>query len=94
MYIQDIESTHEYTTKGTYFLITTKTDYKKATIEAKDTLQYVYPNRKVNKHSLFQSTKCQPSGRPPSPRFEPPPPPPPPIIQRVSHTLYLFLITN
>ena len=46
MYIQDIESTHESKTKGKYFLITTKTDDKKATIEVKDMLQYVYPNQK------------------------------------------------
>ena len=46
MYLQDIESTHESRTKGKYFLITTKSDYKKAIIEAKYTLQYVYPNRK------------------------------------------------
>ena len=45
MYIQDIESTHESTTKGNYFLNITKIDYKKATIEAKDMLKYVYPNR-------------------------------------------------
>ena len=48
MYIQDIEITHESTKKGKYFIITTKTDYKKATIEAKDILKYVYPNRKSN----------------------------------------------
>ena len=45
MYIQDIEFTYESTTKGKYFLITTKTDYKKASIEAKDMLKYIYPNR-------------------------------------------------
>ena len=44
MYIQDIELTHKSTTKGKYFLINTKTDYKKATIEAKNILKYVYPN--------------------------------------------------
>ena len=48
MYIQDIELTHESTTKGKYFLITTKLDYKKASIEAKDTINYVYPNRATN----------------------------------------------
>ena len=48
MYIQDIESTYESTTKGKYFLITTKTDNKKTSIEAKDMLQYVYPNRATN----------------------------------------------
>ena len=45
MHIQDIELTHESTTKGTYVLITTNTDYKKATIEAKYMLKYLYPNR-------------------------------------------------
>ena len=29
LYIQDIEQTHESILKGKYFLITTKTDYKK-----------------------------------------------------------------
>ena len=48
MYIQDIEVTHESTTKGKYFLITTKSDYKKASIEAKDMLNYIYPNRVTN----------------------------------------------
>ena len=55
MFIQDIESTHESTTKGKYFLITTKTDYKQATKEAKDMLKYVYPNRKTtDNHYLSQ----------------------------------------
>ena len=45
MHIQDIELTHESTTNGTYVLITTNTDYKKATIEAKYMLKYLYPNR-------------------------------------------------
>ena len=48
MYIQDIESTYESTTKGKYVLITTKADYKKASIEAKDMLKHVYPNRPTN----------------------------------------------
>ena len=33
-YIQDIEDTYESTTKGKYFLITTKTEYRKALTEA------------------------------------------------------------
>ena len=48
MYIQDIELTHESTTKGKYFLITTKLDYKKASIEAKDMINYICPNRATN----------------------------------------------
>ena len=48
MYIQEIELTHESATKGKYILITTKTDYKKATIEVKDIFKYVYPNCKSN----------------------------------------------
>ena len=48
MYIQGIEVTHGSTTKGKYFLITTKSDYKKASIEAKDMLNYIYPNRVTN----------------------------------------------
>ena len=46
MYIQGIELTHKSTTNGKYFLITTKTNYKKVTIKAKDMLKYDYPNRK------------------------------------------------
>ena len=48
MYIQDIESTYESTTKGKYFLITAKTDYTKASIEAKGMLKYFYANRATN----------------------------------------------
>ena len=48
MYIQEIEVTHESTTKGNYFLITTKSDYNKASIEAKDMINYTYPNRATN----------------------------------------------
>ena len=48
MYIQDIESAHKSTTKGKYFLITTTTDYKKASIEAKYMLTYVYTNCATN----------------------------------------------
>ena len=48
MYIQDIELTHETTTKGEYFLITTELDYKKASIEAKDMINDVYPSRATN----------------------------------------------
>ena len=48
MLIQYIEVTHESTTKGKYFLITAKSDYKKASIEAKDILNYIYPNRVTN----------------------------------------------
>ena len=48
MYIQHIESTHESTTKGNYFLISTKIGYKKASIEAKDMIKYVYPNLATN----------------------------------------------
>ena len=44
MYIQDIESTHESTTKGKYFLITKKSEYKKTTIEAKYMLKNIYSN--------------------------------------------------
>ena len=43
--IQDIELTHESTTKEKHFIITTNIDYKKVTIEAKDIIKYVYPNR-------------------------------------------------
>ena len=45
MYIQDIEGRYEFTLKGKYFLITTKTDYKKVLTEANVMIKYIYPNR-------------------------------------------------
>ena len=47
MYIQDIEETYESTYKGKYFLITTKTDYRKALTEANDMITYIYPDRVI-----------------------------------------------
>ena len=44
IYIQDIEETYESTSKGKYFLITTKTDYRKALTEANDMIKYIYPD--------------------------------------------------
>ena len=38
-YIQDIEKTYEK--KGKYFLITTKTDYRKALTEANNMIKYI-----------------------------------------------------
>ena len=46
-YIQDIEETNESTHKGKYFLITTKTDYRKAVIEVNEMIKYVYPDRET-----------------------------------------------
>ena len=45
MYIQDIEESYESTSKGKYFLITTKTDYRKVLTEANDMIKYIYPDR-------------------------------------------------
>ena len=53
MYIQDIEETYESTTKGKYFLITTKTDYRKALTEANDMIKYIYPERTDTNYSLY-----------------------------------------
>ena len=47
MYIQDIEETYESTSKEKYFLITTKTDYRKALTEAIDMITYIYPDRVI-----------------------------------------------
>jgi len=52
MYIQDIEETHESKTKGKYFLITTKVDYRKALTEANDMIKYIYPERSDNNYNL------------------------------------------
>ena len=53
MYIQDIEETYESTTKGKYFLITTKTDYRKALTEANDMIKYIYPERTDTNYSMY-----------------------------------------
>ena len=45
MYIQDIEETYESTSKGKYFLITIKTDYRKALTKANNMIKYTYPDR-------------------------------------------------
>ena len=45
MYIQDIEGIYKLIEKEKYFLITTKTDYKKALTEANVMIKYIYPNR-------------------------------------------------
>ena len=42
MYIQEIEETYESTSKGKYFLITTKTGYRKSLTEANDMIKYIY----------------------------------------------------
>ena len=44
-YIQNIEQTHESKQKGKYFMIPTKTDYKKVVIEVKELVKYIYPDR-------------------------------------------------
>ena len=43
MYIQDIEETYESTSKGKYFLITTKAYYRKVLAEANGMIKYIYP---------------------------------------------------
>ena len=52
MYIQDIKETYESTLKGKYFLITTKTDYRKALTEANDMIKYIYPDRTIKKFNI------------------------------------------
>ena len=59
MYIQDIEETYESTLKGKYFLITTKTDYRKALTEANDMIKYIYldkTNKEINMSSQRNNT--------------------------------------
>ena len=55
-YIQDIEETNESTHKGKYFLITTKTDYRKAVIEVNEMIKYVYPDRETKSSRERQQT--------------------------------------
>ena len=54
-YIQSIERTNESQTKGKYFMITTKSDYKHVVKEVKAMLKYIYPNRKENERQEYQS---------------------------------------
>ena len=56
MYIQDIEETYESTLKGKYFLITTKTDYRKALTEENDMIKYIYLD-KTNKEFNMSSQR-------------------------------------
>ena len=44
-YTQDIEATHESKLKENYFLIATKTEYKKTLFEAKEVVKNIYPQR-------------------------------------------------
>ena len=44
-YIQSIEPTNELKQKGKYFMITTKTDYRKAVREVNSMVKYIYPNQ-------------------------------------------------
>ena len=53
MYIKDIEETYESTSKGKYFLITTKIDYRKSLSEANDMIKYIYPDRVTTELKTF-----------------------------------------
>ena len=44
-YIKSIETTNESSSKGKYFMITTKKDYRLAVKEVKTRIKYVYPDR-------------------------------------------------
>ena len=49
-----MEITNESTSKGKYFMITTKTDYKLVIKEVKTILKYVYPNREEDERQNYQ----------------------------------------
>ena len=53
-YIQSIESTNETTSKGKYFMITTKKDYQSAVNEVNAMIKYVYPERKEAERQDYQ----------------------------------------
>ena len=53
-YIKSIESTNESTSKGKYFMITTKKDYQLAVNEVKAMIKYVYPERKEDERQDYQ----------------------------------------
>ena len=50
-----METTNESQTKGKYFMITKKSDYKHAVKEVKVMLKYIYLNRKKNERQKYQS---------------------------------------
>ena len=49
-----METTNEFISKGKYFMITTKIDYKIAVKEVKTMLKYVYPERKEDERQDYQ----------------------------------------
>ena len=53
--IQSMETTNESQTKGKYFMITKKSDYKHAVKELKAMLKYVYPDREEDERQDYQS---------------------------------------
>ena len=53
-YIKSIETTNESSSKGKYFMITTKKDYKLAVKEVKTMLKYVYPDREEDERQDYQ----------------------------------------
>ena len=54
-YIQSMETTNESQTKGKYFMITTKTNYKHAVKKVKAMIKYVYHNREEDERQDYQS---------------------------------------
>ena len=50
-----METTNESQTKGKYFMITKKSDYKHAVKEVKAILKYVYPDREEDERQDYQS---------------------------------------
>ena len=49
-----METTNESTSKGNYFMITTKKDYKFAVMEVKTMLKYIYPEREEDERQDYQ----------------------------------------
>ena len=49
-----METTNESTSKGKYFMITAKIDYKLAVKEVKTMLKYIYPEREEDERQNYQ----------------------------------------
>ena len=49
-----MELTNELSSKGKYFMIATKKDYKKAVVEVKSMIKYIYPDREEEERQEYQ----------------------------------------
>ena len=53
-YVHIMELTNESSSKEKYFMIATKKDYKKAVVEVKSMIKYIYPDREEEERQEYQ----------------------------------------